>query len=114
MRLEPDFRGSLKIRDSWNHVTEIPYQNTTHIKTREKVDNNNNKMRDKYANSKRVDAVVVAIQRGEFVHFFNAVKKYEYSREAVSRRVRGLTKSKKQADSFWRQCLSDEEEEVLI
>ena len=42
-------------------VTEIPHQNTTHIKTREKVDNNNNKMRDKYANSKRVDAAIVVI-----------------------------------------------------
>jgi DNA-binding Lrp family transcriptional regulator len=59
-------------------------------------------MRDKYAKSKRVDAAVAVIQRGEFLHFSDIVKKYGYSREAVSRRVRGLTKSKKQADSFWR------------
>jgi transposase len=95
-------------------ITELPPQNTLHLKTREKADHNNNKMRDNYAKSKRVDAAVAAIQRGEFVHFSDAAKKYECSREAVSRRVRGLTKSKKQAYSFWRQCLTDEEEEVLI
>lgn len=32
----------------------------------------------------------------------------------MSRRIRGLTKSKKDADSFWNQCLTNEQEEVLI
>ena len=39
---------------------------------------------------------------------------YEYSRSAVSRRIRGLTKSRKEALSFWHQCLTDEQEEILI
>jgi hypothetical protein len=58
-------------------VTEIPPQNTLHLKTREKADHNNNKMRDKYVKSKRVDVVVAAIQRGEFVRFSDVAKKYE-------------------------------------
>ncbi len=60
-------------------VTKIPPQNTLHLKTREKADYNDNKVGDKYAKSKRVNAVVAAIQRGEFVYFSNAAKKYEYS-----------------------------------
>jgi Tc5 transposase DNA-binding domain len=71
-------------------------------------------MRDKYAKSKAIDAAVDAIQRGEFTDYASAAREYKCDRGAVSRRIRGLTKSKKQADSFWRQCLTDEQEEVLI
>ena len=71
-------------------------------------------MRDIYTKSIRVDKAVAAIQRGEFIHFNNAADYYECSRTAVSRRIRGLTKSKKQANSFWHQCLTIEQEEVLI
>jgi len=71
-------------------------------------------MRDKYAKSKAIDAAVAAIKRGEFVHYSDAAKKYKCDRSALSRRVRGLTKTKKDADSFWRQCLTNEQEEVLI
>lgn len=46
--------------------------------------------------------------------YANAAKKYKCSRTAVSRRIRGLTKSKKEADYFWHQCLIIEQEEVLI
>jgi hypothetical protein len=73
-----------------------------HLKTREKADHNNNKIRDKYAKSKRVNAAITTIQKGEFIHFSDAAKKYECSRETISRRVRDFTKSKKQAYSFWR------------
>jgi hypothetical protein len=96
------------------HVTDIPPQSTSRIKARVFSTQHHHKMRDKYAKSKRVDLAVAAIRRGEFAHFTDAADHYECSRTAVSRRVRGLTKSKKQADSFWRQCLTDEEEEVLI
>ena len=71
-------------------------------------------MRDIYTKSIRIDKAVAAIQRGEFVHFKNAADHYRCSRSAVSRRLRGLTKSKKQANSFWHQCLTIEQEEVLI
>jgi hypothetical protein len=71
-------------------------------------------MRDKYVKSKRIDAAVAAIRRGEFSDYAKAAKEYKCDRGAVSRRIRGLTKSKKEADSFLRQCLTDEQEEVLI
>ena len=57
-------------------------------------------MRDIYTKSIRIDKAVAAIQRGEFIHFNNAADHYKCSRSAVSRRMRGLTKSKKQANSF--------------
>jgi transposase len=71
-------------------------------------------MRDIYAKTLRIDKAVAAIQRGEFVHYENAANHYGCSRSAVSRRIRGLTKSKKDANSFWHQCLTIEQEEVLI
>jgi hypothetical protein len=57
-------------------------------------------MRDKYAKSKRIDAAIIAIQRGEFTIYFDVVDYYECSRLAVSRRIRGLIKSRKEAFSF--------------
>jgi uncharacterized protein YoaH (UPF0181 family) len=71
-------------------------------------------MRDIYTKTLRIDKAVAAIQRGEFIHYANAAKKYGYSRSAVSRRIRALTKSKKDTISFWQQCLTNEQEEVLI
>jgi len=71
-------------------------------------------MRDNYAKSKRIDAAIAAIQRGEFIVYAHAADYYECDRGALSRRIRGLTKSRKEALSFWHQCLTDEQEEVLI
>ena len=59
-------------------------------------------MRDKYAKSKAIDDVIAAIKRGEFAYYCNTAKKYGCDRGALSRRIRGLTKSKKEADSFFR------------
>lgn len=71
-------------------------------------------MRDKYVKSARIDAAIAAIQRGEFSDYANVAKHYRCDYGAVSRQIRGLTKSKKDADLFWRQCLTIEQEEVLI
>ena len=71
-------------------------------------------MCDKYVKSSRIDAAVAAIERGEFSDYANAAREYECDRSALSRRIRGQTKSKKEADSLWRQCLTNEQEEVLI
>ena len=57
-------------------------------------------MRDKYAKSKRIDAAIAAIQRGEFTVYSDTADFYEYSRLTVSRRIRGLIKSRKEALSF--------------
>jgi hypothetical protein len=71
-------------------------------------------MRDKIDKSARIDEAVAAIQRGEFSDYTNAARKYGCDRSSLSRRIRGLTKSKKDANSFWHQCLTIEQEEVLI
>ena len=57
-------------------------------------------MGDKHIKSKRIDAVIAVIRRGDFVHYGPAAKHFKYDRGALSRRIRGLTKSKKEADSF--------------
>jgi len=64
--------------------------------------------------SARVTAAVDAIRRGEFTDYAKAAKKYGCTHSAVSRRVRGLTKTRREAHSFWLQCLTIEQEEVLI
>jgi hypothetical protein len=64
--------------------------------------------------SARVDKAVAAIKRGEFTNYAKAAENFECTRSAVSRRVRGLTKSRRDANSFWHQCLTIEQEETLI
>ena len=59
-------------------------------------------MRDKYAKSKAINKVVATIKRGKFIYYSDIAKKYKCDRSALSKRVRGLTKTKKDADSFWR------------
>src|ERR1700733_15347314 len=71
-------------------------------------------MCDKYVKSARIDTAVAVIQRGEFIDYANVAVYYRCSSSTVSRRIRGLTKSKKEANSFWHQCLIIEQEEVLI
>jgi hypothetical protein len=71
-------------------------------------------MRDKYIKSSRIDAAIAAIQRGEFSNYATAAAYHKCDRGALSWRIRGLTKSKKDANSFWHQCLTNEQEEVLI
>jgi len=57
-------------------------------------------MRDKYAKSKAVDEAVAAIKRGEFIYYSDAANKYKCDCSALFKRIRGLTKTKKDADSF--------------
>jgi hypothetical protein len=71
-------------------------------------------MCDKITKSSCIDQAVAAIQRGEFTDYANAAKNFKCSQYGVSRRIRGLTKTKKEANSFWHQCLTIEQEEVLI
>jgi hypothetical protein len=57
-------------------------------------------MHDKYVKSKRIDAAVAAIRRGEFSDYAKAANEYKCDHGAVFRWIRGLTKSKKKANSF--------------
>jgi hypothetical protein len=64
--------------------------------------------------STNIMEAVNAIKRGEFSDYAKAADHFKCSRSAVSRHIRGLTKSRKEANSFWHQCLTTEQEEVLI
>jgi hypothetical protein len=57
-------------------------------------------MHDKYAKSKAINKVVATIKRGEFIYYSDIAKKYKCDYSALFRRVCGLTKTKKDADSF--------------
>ncbi len=64
--------------------------------------------------SARIDAAVAAIKRGEFTNYSKAAEKYECDRTSLSKRIHGVTKTKKEANSFYHQCLTNEQEEILI
>jgi hypothetical protein len=58
------------------------------------------KIRDKFIKSSRVNKAVAAIQRGEFSNYSKVTKEYKCTYSAVSRQIRGLTKTKKEANIF--------------
>ena len=51
--------------------------------------------------SAAIDSAIAAIKREEFANYANAAKKFKCDRSALSRRIRGLTKSRKEANSFY-------------
>jgi hypothetical protein len=61
-----------------------------------------------------VTKAVLAIRRGEFQDYSNTVKKFHYSHMAVIRRIKGQTKTRQEANSFYHQYLTNNEEETLI
>ncbi len=64
--------------------------------------------------SARIVAAIRDIQSGAIRDYSKAAEKHEVDRTTISKRIRGLTKSKKDSLSFWCQCLTDPQEEVLI
>ena len=64
--------------------------------------------------SAQVTKAVLTIHSGEFKDYSNAAKKFHCSHTAVMRRIKGQTKTRQEANSFWHQCLTDDEEEILI
>jgi hypothetical protein len=58
-------------------------------------------MRDKYLKSKRIDAAIIAIQRGEFIIYSYAAEYYKCDRGTLSWRIKGLIKLRKEAFLFW-------------
>jgi hypothetical protein len=64
--------------------------------------------------SARIAAAIAAIRSGEIKDYSKEAAKYNIDRTTISKRIRGLTKSRKDADSFWRQCLTSAQEETLI
>ena len=64
--------------------------------------------------SAQVTKAVLAIRSGEYMDYSNAANKFYCSRTAVIRRITGQTKTRQEAHSFWHQCLTNNEEEILI
>jgi uncharacterized protein YoaH (UPF0181 family) len=64
--------------------------------------------------SAQVTKAVLIIRSGEYIDYSNAAKKFYYSHMAVIRRIKGLTKTRQEANSFYYQCLTNNQEEVLI
>jgi hypothetical protein len=54
-----------------------------------------------------VKKAVSAIKRGEFTDYSKAAAQYSYDRTAVSRRIRGLTKTRKETTLFFHKALID-------
>jgi hypothetical protein len=61
-----------------------------------------------------VTAAVLAIRWEKFKDYSNTVKKYYYSHIAIIRRIKGKTKTRQKANSFYNQCLTNDQEETLI
>jgi hypothetical protein len=99
-------------------VTEIPCKGPPRTKARLKIIKNNPSLPIKTIaradKSAAVNKAALAIRSGEFTDYSLAARAHGCDHTAVSRRVRGLTKSRKEADSFFNQCLTNDEEEVLI
>lgn len=64
--------------------------------------------------SAQVTKAVLAICSGEFTDYSNTAKKFHCSRIAVMRRITVQTKTRQDTHSFWHQCLTNDEEEILI
>jgi hypothetical protein len=61
-----------------------------------------------------VEKAVSAIKRGEFSDYSKAAAHYGCDRTSVSKRIRGLTRTRKEANSFFHQALTTTQEEALV
>jgi hypothetical protein len=61
-----------------------------------------------------ISKAVAAFRAGEFADYSKAATHFGVDRTSVSKRVRGLTKTRQEANSFYHQCLTNVQEEVLI
>ena len=64
--------------------------------------------------SAAINKAVAVIRSGEFSDYSKAARHFKCDRTSISKRIRLLTRSRKEADSFWRQCLTDVQERQLI
>src|SRR4051812_36521532 len=64
--------------------------------------------------SAAISAAVAAIQSGEVADYSAAAAKFKCDRTAISKRIRGLTRSRKDVTAFWKQALTHAQEKVLI
>jgi hypothetical protein len=86
-------------------VTEIPCKSPPRTKARLKIFKKYPllpiKTMARADKSAAVNKAALAIRSGEFIDYSLAARAHGCDRTAVSRRVRGLTKSRKEANSFF-------------
>jgi len=64
--------------------------------------------------SAQVTKAVLEVRSGEFKGYSNAAKKFHCSHTAVMRRIKNQIKTRQEANFFYHQCLTNDQEEVLI
>jgi hypothetical protein len=64
--------------------------------------------------SARIAKAVAAIEAGRFKNYITAADFFKCDPTSVSKRIRGVTHSRKEANSLYRQCLTSIQEQVLI
>ena len=64
--------------------------------------------------SARISAAVAALRAGEFANASKAAAHFNCGRTAITRRDKGYTVPRQEANSLYLQCLTTEQEEVLI
>ena len=74
-------------------VTEFPTQIPPQIKSHFFAPLHNTLKMAREDSSARVKKAVSVIKRGEFRDYFKAARHYNYDQTAVSKRIRGLTKT---------------------
>ena len=55
--------------------------------------------------SARIAAAVAAIERGEITDYSAVALQFKVDRMTISKRIRGLIRSQKDATAFWKQAL---------
>jgi hypothetical protein len=82
---------------SGDPITEIPCQSTPRTKAHKKIGKNHPSLQQntmgRADKSALVTKAVLAIRRGEFQDYSNAVKKFHCSHTAVMRRIKGQIKT---------------------
>jgi hypothetical protein len=54
-----------------------------------------------------ISQAIAAIRAGEFIDYSKAAAHFGVDRISISKRVRGLTKTRQEANSFFLQCFTD-------
>jgi hypothetical protein len=54
--------------------------------------------------------IAKAIELGEIKDYSEAARRFEINRTMISRRIKGITQSREEADSLYRQCLTSTQE----
>jgi hypothetical protein len=58
-------------------------------------------MHNKFIKLSCINKAVAVIQKGEFTYYTNIARKFKYNYSTISRQIRSLIKSKKEANLFW-------------